>query len=250
VFGLGRLGTLGRRGSFGFNPAVLFSGGTAGAWYDPSDLSSMSQDTAGATPAALNQPVGRILDKSGNGLHLTQATAGARPTLRQDGSNRYYLEFDAIDDRLTSASVASGNFQTLLLAAIVTTNGMLLNATVGANDRITVRPATTGTPTTTSFYNGAATGKSGAGAATAQLINGTVNKTGPVITTRLNGVDQVGTTAVTPTATVGTSLGASTSGTLFFGGACYGALQIARALTAEERAALETFMGAKIGLVL
>jgi hypothetical protein len=64
-------------------PAALFFAGEQGAWYDPSDFSTMFQDTAGSTPVtAVEQPVGRINDKSGRGNNATQGTAAARPTLR------------------------------------------------------------------------------------------------------------------------------------------------------------------------
>lgn len=87
-----------------FNPLVLFSGGTTGAWYDPSDFSTMFQDSAGTTPVTgANQPVGLITDKSGNGNNLIQTTSSARPTLRVSGST-YYLEFDGVDDFLTISS--------------------------------------------------------------------------------------------------------------------------------------------------
>jgi hypothetical protein len=91
-----------RFGKKPFTPQSLFAG-TAGAWYDPSDLSSMFQDSAGTTAAAVDSPVGRINDKSGNGNHATQATAAARPILRQDGSGRLYLEFDGVDDELRAS---------------------------------------------------------------------------------------------------------------------------------------------------
>lgn len=67
--------------SGGFLPLSLFANGEQGAWFDPSDLSSMFQDAAGTIPADYGQPVGLILDKSGNGNHASQATATARPTL-------------------------------------------------------------------------------------------------------------------------------------------------------------------------
>jgi len=52
-----------RRGPF--SPLSLFAAGEQGAWYDPSDFSTMFQDSAGATPVtAVEQPVGLILDKS------------------------------------------------------------------------------------------------------------------------------------------------------------------------------------------
>jgi hypothetical protein len=44
--------------------ASLFTAGEQGAWYDPSDLSTMYQDSAGTTPVtAVGQPVGLMLDK-------------------------------------------------------------------------------------------------------------------------------------------------------------------------------------------
>ena len=53
-------------GSSGYDVrSQLFAAGEAGAWYDPSDLSSMWQDAAGNTPVtATSDPVGLILDKS------------------------------------------------------------------------------------------------------------------------------------------------------------------------------------------
>ena len=48
-----------------FTPAALFTAGVNGAWYDPSDFSTMFQDAAGTTPVtAVEQPVGLMLDKS------------------------------------------------------------------------------------------------------------------------------------------------------------------------------------------
>lgn len=48
-----------------WSPMVLFAAGEQGAWYDPSYLSTLYQDSAGTTPVtALGQPVGLMLDKS------------------------------------------------------------------------------------------------------------------------------------------------------------------------------------------
>lgn len=59
----------------------MFSNPTVGSWYDPTDLSTMFQDSLGTTPVtAPGQSVGLRLDKSGRGNHATQATAGARLT--------------------------------------------------------------------------------------------------------------------------------------------------------------------------
>ena len=62
-------------------PKGLFLGNEVGVWYDPSDLTTLFQDSAGTTPVtAAGQPVGRMLDKSGRGNHATQATSAQRPT--------------------------------------------------------------------------------------------------------------------------------------------------------------------------
>jgi len=56
------------RGIALFSPASLFASGEEGVWYDPSDLSTMYQDSAGTTPVTgLEQPVGLLLDKSKGG---------------------------------------------------------------------------------------------------------------------------------------------------------------------------------------
>jgi hypothetical protein len=59
---------------FKFNPLSWFLKGEQGAWYDPSDLTSLYQESTGVTPMAAvgtvtDQPVGLMLDKS-KGLAL------------------------------------------------------------------------------------------------------------------------------------------------------------------------------------
>ena len=89
------------------SPASLFAGGQEGVWYDPSDLSTLFQDSAGTTPVtAAGQPVGRALDKSGRGNNAVQATTARRP-FYQTGPARMAL--DKVDDRL-SVTVPAGGF--------------------------------------------------------------------------------------------------------------------------------------------
>jgi hypothetical protein len=88
-----------------FTPADLYAASEKGAWYDPSDFSTMWQDTAGTTPVtATGQSVARIDDKSGNAKHLLQGTAGSMPVLQQDAGGNYYLDFDGTDDFMSCAS--------------------------------------------------------------------------------------------------------------------------------------------------
>src|SRR3989304_1071500 len=87
--------------------AALFRDGEQGVWYDPSDLSTLFQDAAGTIPVtAAGQPVGRMMDKSGNGNHATQSTAASRPILRLNATTgAYYLETDGVDDGMQTNSI-------------------------------------------------------------------------------------------------------------------------------------------------
>ena len=93
--------------SGGFSPASLFAGGIAGAWYGPSDLSTLFQDSAGTTPVTTaGQPVGLMLDNSGNANHAAQAIAAARP-IYQTAPDR--VTINKVDDRLL-VTVPTGGF--------------------------------------------------------------------------------------------------------------------------------------------
>lgn len=62
-------------GGGAWSPLSLFAAGEQGAWYDPSDLSTLYQDAAGTIPVTdVEQPVGLMLDKSGRGNHAFQGT--------------------------------------------------------------------------------------------------------------------------------------------------------------------------------
>lgn len=65
-----------------FSPKYLFEGAIQGAWYDANDLSTLWQDVSGTIPAVVNAKVARVSDRSGNGNHVIQATAGAQAYLR------------------------------------------------------------------------------------------------------------------------------------------------------------------------
>lgn len=88
-----------------FDAASLFAGGLGGGLYNPSVLTSLWQDSAGTVAGAVNSPVGRVTDLSGNGNHFVQATSSRRPILRLSGG-KYWLEFDGIDDYMDCATAA------------------------------------------------------------------------------------------------------------------------------------------------
>jgi hypothetical protein len=88
-----------------FAPLDLFAPGESGAFYDPSDMSTLFQDAAGTIPVTgPGDPVGQMLDKSGNGFHASQDVSASRPTYQTDGT-LHWLEFDGVDDWLATGAM-------------------------------------------------------------------------------------------------------------------------------------------------
>lgn len=90
-----------------------------GALYAPSVLSSLYQDAAGTLPVtAPGQPVGLMLDLSGNGHHVSQTTTTARP-LYQIIDGFPCVVGDGVDDFLrTPVQIPAGpDRSTTLMAA-------------------------------------------------------------------------------------------------------------------------------------
>ena len=76
----------------------LFSASEQGAFYVPMPMvlgaQSLFQDSAGTVPVTADgDPVGRMLDQSGNGNHVIQTVSGNRPVYRTDGV-LHWLEFN------------------------------------------------------------------------------------------------------------------------------------------------------------
>lgn len=102
-----------------FRPTQLFAASEPGIWLDPSDLTTLFQDSAGTTPVtAAGQPVGKVLDKSGRGNHATQATAASRPTYQVDATGRGYLSFDGVDDFLVTPTITPGTNKVQVFAGV------------------------------------------------------------------------------------------------------------------------------------
>lgn len=88
-------------GSLTAHVQALFSNGEQGGMWDATDMASLFQDSAGTTPVtAYTQPIGRMLDISGNGHHHLQSAASSRPQYTADGAL-----FDGIDDGMLSDSI-------------------------------------------------------------------------------------------------------------------------------------------------
>jgi hypothetical protein len=81
-------------------------------WLDASDAGSLYDSTAGGSLVAADGGVARWEDKSGNARHMTQGTAGSRPTRKtaiQGGLD--VLRFDGSNDAMSiAASMATFKF--------------------------------------------------------------------------------------------------------------------------------------------
>lgn len=86
---------------------ALFANGEQGVAYDPNDRATLFQNSAGTIPVtAAGQPVGRMLDKSGRGNHVTFGDGAARPMLQYNATTgAYYLQPDGVDDGGVTASI-------------------------------------------------------------------------------------------------------------------------------------------------
>lgn len=85
IFAAGAMGQSGGGGGgFVYPPAAI---------YDPSDLSTLFQDSAGTTPVTTDgDPVGRFNDATGSGRDFIQATSGNRPVYRNSGGY-HWIDF-------------------------------------------------------------------------------------------------------------------------------------------------------------
>ena len=125
-----RIGLTGQRAGGGFNPAALF-GADLVSWYDLSDPATLFQDSAGATPVtASGQSIGRVNDKGSAAQAILQASSGLRP-LYNVSSGLHSAAFDGSDDALATAGNInlSGTDKITIFAAVrknqVATSGII-----------------------------------------------------------------------------------------------------------------------------
>jgi hypothetical protein len=90
-----------------FDVSTLFASGEMGAWYDPSDLSTLYQDFDLLEPVTTDgQVVSAMLDKSGNGRHVYAnfMDPSTNPTYKTDGT-LHWLEFNGSNSLSTSGTI-------------------------------------------------------------------------------------------------------------------------------------------------
>lgn len=244
----------------GFSPLDLFSGGEEGFWLDPSDLSTMWQDSGATTPAVVGQPVGRINDKSGNGWGWT-AGAGARPILQQDGA-LYYLEFNGAQSMASTGPITmSATDQVMACCGLRKDDDTAqrfafeLSVNSGANNgAFTLQAPNAATPTVTWQSRGTSTAFAISPAsfpAPIKLVaTGQSEIVTAVATLRLNAVQVANSAASQGTGNYGNYpfyIGSRASAGGFFIGRIYQLVVVGRNVTTQERDDTEAYVNAKTG---
>lgn len=241
-------------------PAWLYQSGGVGVALVPSVIGSLRQDAAGTVPVtAAGQPVGLVLDQSGGARNASQATSAARPTYRVDAGGRAYLEFDGLDDWLTTASMSfAAGGRTII-------SGLRKRSDVAAGGIVETRPIWNADGGFAQYAPpGGAPNAYGSRIATAGLLNTPASYAAPhaaVLSTvavsgshvlRVNGAqvlsDATASTIGALTAAVG--IGSRDGTSLFAGIDLYGLIVIDRALSAQELAIAERWAAQKCGVVL
>lgn len=247
----------------GWTPGRLFGGGAVGFVLDAGVLASLAQDAAGTQPVtAPGQPVGLARDQSGGTFHASQAVSAARPTFRQDGAGRAYLEFDGVDDWMTTASMALAAGGRTVIAALqkrsdasvgtVVETGPDWSTTPGAINLIAPATPATGDygSRTRPAANPANLNSASSFAAPHMAVLSLRLATGNHVL-RVNGVALNGAQPDSVSAlTAAVNIGGRSNGSRFGALNLYGLAVIDRALTDVELAQAEAWMAAKCGVVL
>lgn len=123
--------------SMPFTPASLFALGEPGVWFDPSDLTTLFQDTAGTTPVTTpGQTVALMLDKSkGLTLGTELVTNGTFPVNTTGWSVDSGAVLSVDTERLKVVTTqASGALQVLSGFVVGKTYKISIEVTVGGSD--------------------------------------------------------------------------------------------------------------------
>jgi len=256
-----------------FLPSDLFASGEKGVWYDPGDITTLFQDTAGTIPVtASGQTVALMLDKSGNGINATQSDATKRPTFTIYPNSEYgYLNFDGTNDFMVTGNLT---FAATSVSTITATVGVQVD-TGATGSRMVIELGTDTSTSNGSFYITAPSvssdhsfGLRGTSAITGYVAN--VDPSDDILTAqlnigaatkelelipRLNGVTKSGASitwsgaANAGTGTFGTKamyIGARAGTSLFFKGKFYGMVVRGATSTAPQVTATEAWVTARL----
>lgn len=241
-----------------FSPADL----TLTGWWDPSDLSTMWQDTAGTTPVTADgDVVARIDDKSGNSRNFTQSTSGARPVYRTSGG-LHWLEFAGSGDWMINSATLATLYGSTTFNAVVSaradsitlsTTPLLAPAVLhGDEGAVTVGWAATSLIGTSNF-DGSTDYTSVANTLGDDVVVYARHESGTLYLSR-NSVFVDASVASGSTSDLGSNdkavLFTNYAQNQFMNGRLYGAATTTTALTEQERIDLTVWMGEKAGLTI
>jgi hypothetical protein len=252
----------------------MYAAGEQGAWFDPSDLTTLFQDSAGTVPVTNTaQPVGLMLDKSGRGKHAVQAATINRPIFQQDGNGKLHLAFNGTNSWMSTAAIDfSGTDKMTVVAGVRKLSDaaqMLveLSGSAGTTPGAFYLVAGNDTGVIGGGLNGYTSMSRGSAATTstmsAQLLaaapdsavlSATHDIAGDLSTLRRNGVNGTSATADKGTgnfaAGVPFYLGARAGTSLFFNGNFYGLILRGALSTTPQIASAEKYLAAKTGVTL
>lgn len=110
-------------------------------WLDASDSATLYDATTGGSLVAANGQVARWEDKSGNGRHFTQSTAGYRPVRKTAIRNsKDVLLFDGLDDGLESTTFVNLGTQHAIVAVAFSANYTTKSMAIFASRSNTLGP--------------------------------------------------------------------------------------------------------------
>lgn len=250
-------------GGGGVTPLSIFGPSRLKLWLDVSDISTLYQDNTLATPvAALNDPIGGIKDKSGNGNNATQGTSGSRPLWKQDGNNQYNALFDGTDDSWATAAIdfsgsdkiavfvamrklsdAASGMAVELSSSLASNNGSFALQAPGVSAATDFRWNSKGTAAITATYSNAAVA-----APVTTVITGVGDISGPACTLRINGAQVAQSVSTQGTGNFGNyalNIGRRNGTTFPVNGQIYQLFIVSGAVTASEIAAAEAYMNSK-----
>lgn len=239
-----------------FTPLDLFPSSEYGGWYDPSDTSTMWTDAGKTTNVASDGDlVYWIDDKSGNGLHLSQATSANRPIYKTSGG-LHWLDFDGANDVMNSAALSP---------SIMHTAGSM--AVSFSPDNLDAIGGVFTEEQTTTIFNRVSiccdtrTAKrllafSPSGLSGWVDLDSENNSDACIIATAdnttaygyLNGTLQSSSASATENFADSTRIRVGVQGGLYFDGKFFGGLIIDRVITATERNNLNSYLSTKAGI--
>ena len=255
--GYARLGAMrSGGGAVPLSIADLFASSEQGAWYDPSDLSTLFQDSAGTTPVtASGQPVGKMLDKSGRANHAVQATAARRP-IYTEGSGLAWLAFDGVDDAMEAPGLGVTSSALTMLYSATQSGGAAADLIFGVENTTENR-----FQNSTDSSGLRSTGLQGSGGATFPTYGDpSVNQIAGAVWNGSNVQNYINGAASGATRSFSGSIDL-TEGTVYIGkspsfssylfsGIFRGGLLINRALSAEEVISFSAYLATKSGVTL